>query len=224
MINKNLKKLTIILFLTFVTTAQAIDDVAEMSGISEAAGSSAAAAVSQMATDTSTVTKNIAAATGSLGEATSEMASALDVSIAQAQSALSFATKSLAAGDMTAAIQTMSLVEGVTDMALGAIPSPTGLDMQGIFALQTIFATAMLVSEVHSGYLADVFGRRNIIFAGAIVSGLGHNQLIFADSFAALVVYEFTLGIGASLLSGADLALLYDTELALNRGVVSSAA
>jgi len=94
-----------------------------------------------------------------------------------------------------------------------------GLDMQGIFALQTIFATAMLVSEVPSGYLADVFGRRNIILAGAIVSGLGHRQLIFADSFAALVVYEFTLGIGASLLSGADLALLHDTELALNRGV-----
>ena len=39
MINKNLKKITLILFLTFVTTAQAIDDVAEMSGISEAAGS-----------------------------------------------------------------------------------------------------------------------------------------------------------------------------------------
>ena len=93
-----------------------------------------------------------------------------------------------------------------------------GLDMQGIFALQTIFATAMLVSEVPSGYLADVFGRRNIILAGAIVSGLSHRQLIFADSFAALVVYEFTLGIGASLLSGADLALLYDTELALNSG------
>ena len=132
MINKNLKKLTLILFLTFVTTAQAIDDVAEMSGISEAAGSSAAAAVTQMAADTSTVTANIAAATGSLSEATSEMASALDVSIAQAQSALSFATESLAAGDMTAAIQTMSLVEGVTDMALGAIPSPTGLEMEGI--------------------------------------------------------------------------------------------
>ena len=132
MINKNLKKLTLILFLTCGTTAQAMDDVAEMSGISEAAGSSAAAAVTQMAADTSTVTANIAAATGSLSEATSEMASALDVSIAQAQSALSFATKSLAAGDMTAAIQTMSLVEGVTDMALGAIPSPTGLDMEGI--------------------------------------------------------------------------------------------
>ena len=115
MINKNLKKLTLILFLTYSasTSVQAIDDVAEMAGISDAAGSSAAAAVTQMVTDTSTVTANIAAATGSLGAATSEMASALDVSIAQAQSALEFATTSLAAGDMTAAITTMSLVRNL---------------------------------------------------------------------------------------------------------------
>ena len=32
MVNKNLKKLTLILFLTCGTTAQATDDVAEMSG------------------------------------------------------------------------------------------------------------------------------------------------------------------------------------------------
>jgi hypothetical protein len=134
MINKNLKKLTLILFLTYgsSTSVQAMDDVAEMAGISNAAGSSAAAAVAQMVADTSTVTANIASATGSLGAATSEMASALDVSIAQAQSALEFATTSLAAGDMTAAITTMSLVEGVADMALGAIPSPVGLEMGGI--------------------------------------------------------------------------------------------
>ena len=69
MINKNLKKLTLILFLTCgaSTSVKAMDDVAEMAGISEAAGSSAAAAVTQMVADTSTVTANIAAATGSLG-------------------------------------------------------------------------------------------------------------------------------------------------------------
>ena len=65
MINKNLKKISLILFLTCGTTAQAMDDVAEMAGISEAAGASAAAAVTQMVADTSTVTANIAAATGS---------------------------------------------------------------------------------------------------------------------------------------------------------------
>ena len=70
-----------------------------------------------------------------------------------------------------------------------------GLDMQEIFALQTIFALAMLVSEVPSGYLADVFGRRNIILAGSIAAGLGHSQLLFADSFAALVISSLPLAL-----------------------------
>ena len=86
MINKNLKKLIIALFIFINTFAQA-DDVADMAGISEAAGSAAGAAVSQMAADTASVTANIAQATSALGEATSEMGAALDVSIAQAQSA-----------------------------------------------------------------------------------------------------------------------------------------
>ena len=42
----------------------------------------------------------------------------MDASIEQAETAMKFATESLANGDITAAVQAMSLVEGVTDMAL----------------------------------------------------------------------------------------------------------
>jgi len=48
---------------------------------------------------------------------------------------LAFAQESLAAGDLTAAVQTMSLVEGVADMALASIPDPTALDMGGQFQI-----------------------------------------------------------------------------------------
>ena len=48
MIFENLKKLTLVFFLIYNPSVQAVDDVAEMAGISEAAGTSAAAAVSQM--------------------------------------------------------------------------------------------------------------------------------------------------------------------------------
>ena len=51
MINKNLKKISLILFLTCGTTAQAMDDVAEMAGISEAAGASAAPVESALEKD-----------------------------------------------------------------------------------------------------------------------------------------------------------------------------
>ena len=45
---------------------------------------------------------------------------------------MDFATQSIEAGNLTAAVQTMSLVESVADMALGSVPNPTALDMSGI--------------------------------------------------------------------------------------------
>ena len=112
--------------------AHAIDDVQAAADISAAAGESAAAAASQMANDTSAISTNIAGVTEALGVATTEVGAKLDVSIAQAQNAMDFATQSIAAGDLTAAVTTMSLVESVADMALSSVPSPTALDMTGV--------------------------------------------------------------------------------------------
>ena len=117
--------------LFFASIAKA-NDIASMSNISEAAGSSAQAAADQLASDADKVVANISDATDALGEAKSDIGKALDASIEQAENAMKFATESLASGDITAAVQAMSLVEGVTDMALGAIPDPTALDMSGI--------------------------------------------------------------------------------------------
>ena len=108
------------------------NDVADMSGISEAAGESAAAAASQLSNDTSAISTNIASVSEALGAATTEVGAKLDASIAQAQAAMDFASKSIEAGNLTAAVQTMSLVESVADMALSAVPNPTSLDMTGI--------------------------------------------------------------------------------------------
>ena len=132
MLIKNFKKFILISILIFNSSTHAADDVAEMAGISAGAGAAAGAAVSQLSSDAGLVSANITSSIKSLGAATTEIGAKLDVSIAQAQKAMAFAESSLAAGDLTAAMQTMSLVEGVTDMALGAIPSPVGLDMAGI--------------------------------------------------------------------------------------------
>ena len=40
-------------------------------------------------------------------------------------------------------------------------------------------------------------------------------MLLFADGFAGLALFELGLGIGVSLVSGTDLAILYDSEQAL---------
>ena len=91
-----------------------------------------------------------------MGEAKSDIGKALDVSIAQAENAMKFASESLAKGDITSAVQAMSLVEGVTDMALGAIPDPTSLDMSGIdfakdFSPEEMAALSSIAGQMGAG-------------------------------------------------------------------------
>ena len=73
-------------------------------------------------------------------------------------------------------------------------------------------------TSAESDYLADLFGRKHTLLAGAAFCGVGHSLLLVADGFWGLAVFEVALAIGHSLVSGADIALLYDTELALDRG------
>jgi MFS family permease len=93
-----------------------------------------------------------------------------------------------------------------------------GLSMQEVFSLQALFALVVLLAEVPSGYVADIFGRKRTLIVGAAFCGLGHTLLLGADGFWTLALFEISLGIGSSLISGADIALLYDTEVALGRG------
>jgi MFS family permease len=90
-----------------------------------------------------------------------------------------------------------------------------GLSMQQVFLLQALFAVVVLVMEIPSGYVADLLGRRKTLIAGSVFIGLGNAMLLFADGFAGLALFELGLGIGSSLVSGADLAILYDSEQAL---------
>ncbi len=92
-----------------------------------------------------------------------------------------------------------------------------GLSMQDVFSLQAFFGFVVVITEVPSGYLADVFGRKKTLVVGAVFAGVGHSLLIVADGFWTLALFELALGISHSLISGADIALLYDTELALGR-------
>ncbi|MFU8816740.1 MAG: MFS transporter, partial [Pseudomonadales bacterium] len=92
-----------------------------------------------------------------------------------------------------------------------------GLDMQQIFTLQALFAAVVLITEVPSGYAADLLGRKPTLLLGAVLAGIGHTVLVFADGFLGLALFEIALAISSSLISGADLAMLYDTEAAMGR-------
>ena len=90
-----------------------------------------------------------------------------------------------------------------------------GLVLADVFVLQSLFALSVLLFEIPSGYMADIIGRRNTLVIGSVFHGAGFTLMCVADNFADLVIVEITIGIGISLLSGADLSLLYDSQLAL---------
>lgn len=91
-----------------------------------------------------------------------------------------------------------------------------GLTLSQIFYLQALYAGAIVILEAPSGYLADKIGRRKVLLIGSIAHGSGYLWLNFSDSFFDLVVFEMILGVAVSLMSGADLAILYDTQRALS--------
>jgi MFS family permease len=98
------------------------------------------------------------------------------------------------------------------------------LSMNQVLQTQALFALTIALFEVPSGYIADLWGRRHAILAGSAFFALGFLYLLQADSFADFLIYEVLLGVGVSLISGADLALLYDTEVYLQEQELSGGA
>lgn len=92
-----------------------------------------------------------------------------------------------------------------------------GLSMQQIFWLKSIYSIAIVVMEIPSGYLADVWGRKNTLLLGAVLGSCGFAVYSFSYGFWAFAVAEIILGIGHSFISGADTAMLYDTLKSTNR-------
>ena len=86
-----------------------------------------------------------------------------------------------------------------------------GLNMEKIFLLQGIFGGTVALFEVPSGYMSDMWGRKKTLIVGAFLFGLGFTIMVFATDFWSLLLYEVVVGIGISLMSGTDLALLWDT-------------
>jgi len=92
-----------------------------------------------------------------------------------------------------------------------------GLTMSQIFLLKSIYSIAMVVTELPSGYLADVWGCRRTLLFGAVMGTLGIVIYSISSDFVSFAIAEIILGVGFSFVSGADSALLYDSLKAENR-------
>ena len=86
-----------------------------------------------------------------------------------------------------------------------------GLTITQVMILQAIYSLAVAIFEIPSGYLADRFGRKKTIVLSTILTFTGYIIFSFYNEFYSFAIAQILVGIGGSLMSGSDSALLYDT-------------
>jgi predicted MFS family arabinose efflux permease len=110
-------------------------------------------------------------------------------------------------------------------LAFAWFPIPTivlfyesyGLNIEQIVWLKTILSLTVLLLEVPSGYLADLWGRKACLVLGSGAWIIGWSIYCFGSSFNEFAIAEILAGVAGSLISGANTALGYDTLLQLGR-------
>lgn len=76
--------------------------------------------------------------------------------------------------------------------------------------LQSWFSMWIFVLEVPTGVVADRWGRKWSVLLGALIWALGALVYASAPAFVLFLLAEFLMALAASLISGADKALIYD--------------
>src|SRR5256712_9058520 len=89
-----------------------------------------------------------------------------------------------------------------------------GIGMRQFMELQAVFALVIRAGEVPSGLLADLWGRKKTLLLGSTLKAVSFSLLPLWSSYEGFLFYHLTMGIALSMISGGDVALLYDSYLA----------
>jgi MFS family permease len=89
-----------------------------------------------------------------------------------------------------------------------------GIGMRQFMELQAVFALVILCGEVPSGLLSDLWGRKKTLLLGSTLKAVSFSLLPLWSSYEGFLFYHLTMGIALSLISGGDVAFLYDSYLA----------
>ena len=91
-----------------------------------------------------------------------------------------------------------------------------GLTLTEVMILQSIYSFSVALFEIPSGFIADVFGRKRTIILSTIFTFIGFLVFSFFGGFYSFAIAQVLVGIGGSLMSGSDSAIIYDTLLETN--------
>jgi MFS family permease len=86
-----------------------------------------------------------------------------------------------------------------------------GISMRQFMELQAVFAIVILCGEVPSGLLSDLWGRKKTLLLGSTLKAVSFSLLPLWSSYEGFLFYHLTMGIALSMISGGDVALLYDS-------------
>ena len=89
-----------------------------------------------------------------------------------------------------------------------------GITMRQFMELQAFFAIVILCGEVPSGLLSDLWGKKKTLLVGSTLKAISFSFLPLWSSYEGFLFYHLTMGIALSMISGGDVALLYDSHLA----------
>jgi len=89
-----------------------------------------------------------------------------------------------------------------------------GITMRQFMELQAVFAIVILSGEVPSGLLSDLWGRKKTLLLGTTLKAVSFSLLPFWSSYEGFLFYHLTMGIALSMISGGDVALIWDSYLA----------
>lgn len=84
-----------------------------------------------------------------------------------------------------------------------------GISLQQVFLLQGAFGASLILFDMPAGYIADLMGRRRVMVLGSVITALGFQIMWLGSTFTDYLICELLLGLGISLQSGCDVALLY---------------
>jgi hypothetical protein len=88
-----------------------------------------------------------------------------------------------------------------------------GIGMGQFMELQAVFALVIVCGEVPTGLLSDKWGRRKTLLLGSVLKAASFSLLPLWSGFEGFLFYHLTMGIALSLISGGDVAFLYDSHL-----------